>query len=268
MPGSEQNFLAVIIGVTLLIVAFAVFVITITIYFIKRRNQHTHEMTQLKQTYDQELLKSQLEIQEQTFRSISQEIHDNIGQVLSLAKLNMGIMTQTPGQPTMLYDTRDLLGKAINDLRDLSKSLSPERVADIDLAESISYELHMLERTGIYQARLQVQGSAYPLPKEKKIILFRIFQELTSNVVKHAGATHLDVIMSYSMDHFELSMVDNGKGFDMAHHDANPMGGIGLRNMQNRSLLIGAVFQIQSAEGSGTIARIYLPVENGSVGKN
>ncbi len=260
MPTNEKSFLEVIIGVTLLIVVFAVFLISVTVYYLKRRKQHTLEMAQLKQTFDQELLKSQLEIQEQTFRSISQEIHDNIGQVLSLAKLNMGIMSQKPGLPPMLHDTQALLGKAINDLRDLSKSLSPERVADIDLAESMGYELQLLEKTGIYTTKVAVKGCVYSLPKEKKIILFRIFQEVINNVVKHAAASQLHVVLEYNTAMFELSITDNGRGFDIEKQYTDNWGGIGLRNMKNRSALIGAKLYISSSKASGTRVHICLPM--------
>ncbi|MES2777428.1 MAG: ATP-binding protein [Bacteroidota bacterium] len=214
----------------------------------------------MEKQYADELLKSQLEIQEQTFRSISLEIHDNIGQVLSLAKLNMGIMGQQTDNMPMLEDTRDLLGKAINDLRDLSKSLSPERVADIDLAESIQYELQRVEKTGLYRTTVDIKGKAYPLPKEKKIILFRIFQEVMNNTVKHAAASSLQVTMHYNSSTFELQIVDNGKGFNIQQEQGNIQGGIGLRNMQNRSTLIGAAFQIHSGGGAGTTVNIILPV--------
>lgn len=260
MPNnSQQDIVIAIIAGTILFLLLAGFIVVFVLMYQKRRQQHTLEMTTLKQTYDRELLKSQLEIQEQTFRIISQEIHDNIGQVLSLAKLNMGILGQQPGHAPMLNDTRDLLGKAINDLRDLSKSLSPERVADIDMSESISYELQMLQNTGLYKASLQVQGSVYPLPKEKKTILFRIFQEVINNVVKHSGATQLKVAMDYAPGLFELAITDNGKGFDIAQQTNNTLGGIGLRNMQNRSSLIGATCHIRSDSVSGTTVRIFLP---------
>ncbi len=260
MPKEEntQLFIA-IIGSTILFLILSGFIIIFVLIYKKRRNQHTLEMTQLKQAYEQELLKSQLEIQEQTFRSISLEIHDNIGQVLSLAKLNVSIFSQQSGHPPMLTDTRDLLTKAINDLRDLSKGLSPERVAEIDLAQSVGHEMQILEKTGLYTTKLNVQGGSYTLPPEKKIILFRIFQEVINNVVKHAGATRVDVSMRYSPSSFQLFITDNGIGFDTGPQKSNLPAGIGLTNMRHRSTLIGATFQLQSAEGSGTHVTISLP---------
>ena len=259
-PEEKKTLITGFIAGTILLLLLSGFIIAFVLLYQRRRNQHTLEMTQLKQTYDQEILKSQLEIQEQTFRSISQEIHDNIGQVLSLAKLNMGIMGQHANHLPMMDDTRELLGKAINDLRDLSKSLSPERVADIDLGESIGYELQLLEKTGIYATTVAVNGIVYPLLKEKKIILFRIFQEVINNVVKHAGASQLHVVMEYAPAMFELSITDNGVGFDMIKQNGDSLDGIGFRNMKNRSALIGAKFDIISSEAAGTTVRIFLPV--------
>lgn len=261
----HQLFTFSIIAGTVLFITLAFFLIFIFITLIKRRTQHTLEMTQLKQTYDQELLKSQLEIQEQTFRSISLEIHDNIGQVLSLAKLNLGILSQQQSNLPMLIDTRNLLTKAIADLRDLSKGLSPERVADIDLAESIGYEMQMLEKTGVYNTTLEIKGVVYALPKEKKIILFRILQEVLNNVVKHAGATKLAVVMHYGQELFRLLITDNGSGFDTTKKMDQGINGIGIINIQNRSKLIGATCSINSMPGNGTAVSISLPIKWPSV---
>src|SRR3954454_718033 len=112
--------------------AMLFFVIFFYLFFLqmhRRRAIHEKEMYDLKARYERTLFESQLEIQEQTFRNISQEIHDNIGQVLSLAKLNLNTIPQKAqnGISEKIALAEELLGKAIGDLRDLSKSLHPEK---------------------------------------------------------------------------------------------------------------------------------------------
>jgi len=102
----------------------------------------------MKSQFEQELLQTQIEIQEQTLKTISQEIHDNVGQVLSLAKLNLNTFEANP--EGKLKNTKELVSKAINDLRDLSRSLHGEKIGEIGLQEAIVNELKILcERMGM-----------------------------------------------------------------------------------------------------------------------
>ena len=249
-----KEIVSVIVFSSIFLIAVLCFLWSTMILQRRRANKYIQDKVQMESLYAQELLKSQLEIQEQTFRSISQEIHDNIGQILSLAKLNLAVLNQETGSP-MLVSTRELVTKAITDLRDLSKGLSPERVAEVDLDDSIRQELQILEKTNLYATSFKITGSVYPLEKEQKIILFRIFQEVVNNIVKHAGANAVNVNLDYHSSFFVLMITDNGSGFD----PDVVMDGIGLRNIRNRSELLGATLKIDSGS-QGTLIYIRLPV--------
>ncbi len=206
-------------------------------------------------------LQSELEIQEQTLHNISQEIHDNIGQVLSLTKLNLNTMDLQ--QPIIaqqkLDDSRKLVSKAIQDLRDLSKSLNSDYVTELGLLRAIEYELELVAKTGTLQTQLDVTGTPVRLDTQKELILFRIVQEAINNMLKHAEATLLTISVSYNNTGFHISIADNGKGFDNATATTdNKKTGLGLRNMHNRSRLIGAAVSITSAPGAGTTVAISL----------
>src|SRR5207247_4363609 len=111
----------------------------------RRKILHQKEMFDLKVKFEQTILQSQLEIQEQTFRNISQEIHDNIEQVLSLAKLNLNTIPHE-NVTDKIYLTEELLGKAISDLRDLSKSFHPEKISDIGIVNATRHELFTFQK--------------------------------------------------------------------------------------------------------------------------
>src|SRR5689334_19039339 len=138
----------VIVGCAV-ILFFVIFFYLLIIQLHKRRILHQKEMFDLKSQYERTILQSQLEIQEQTFRNISQEIHDNIGQVLSVAKLSLNTIPQTSqnGTSEKIALAEELLGKAIGDLRDLSKSLHPEKIAEIGLTNAIRHELQLVQKT-------------------------------------------------------------------------------------------------------------------------
>lgn len=221
------------------------------------------ERRQLEISFEQELLKSKLEIQEQTLKLISQEIHDNIGQVLSLVKLNIAKIDPFDhvSVGAKIDDARSLLTKAIQDLRDLSKRLNADFAKDIGLRQAVEYELSLLERTGSFKTSCVIQGAPITIDPQKELIIFRIFQELINNIIKHANADMIDVKLTYESTMFRLVVVDNGNGFDLVKMNLAKSDGLGLRNINNRAALIGGSFSLQSSPGDGTTSVVTLALE-------
>ncbi len=217
----------------------------------------------MKSQFRQELLQTQLEIQEQTLKTISEEIHDNVGQVLSLAKLNLNTVVNINDEQAQLKidSTKNLVSKAINDLRNLSRSLHGERIGEIGLQEAISNELKIVQNTGHFKTDLKITGQVYKLDPQKEMVLFRIVQEALHNAVKHSNAAHLIVLMKYNAADFTLTISDDGIGFQPDQLAASKAG-IGLKSMQNRAALIGAAFSLQSSKNKGTSIIIELPTLN------
>ncbi len=247
--------------VTVLSMIVATGIIVLVFVYQKKQLQYLNEKEQLKANFDKEILESKLEIQERTMKIISQEIHDNIGQVLSVVKLNINLMHWHDNPYEMqekINTTASLVGKAIQDLRDLSKSLDSDNITEKGLVRSIEFEFELLKKTGLFSTSLQVEGEPYSLPDHKELILFRIFQEVTNNILKHAQASFVTVYIHFYPHKFELTILDNGKGFDTSLFDQHA--GLGLRNMQNRSQLIGAQYHIHSQPGHGTRINIEMPV--------
>lgn len=211
----------------------------------------------MKSQFEQELLQTQIEIQEQTLKTISQEIHDNVGQVLSLAKLNLNTFEANP--EGKLKNTKELVSKAINDLRDLSRSLHGDKIAEIGLQEALTNELRVLQNTGQFETQLKVTGETYKLEPQKEMVLYRIVQEALHNSVKHAKAARLQVFVNYQPALFILTITDDGRGFDLSGLQFSKTG-IGLKSMNNRAALIGGKFSIDSAAGKGTSISIEIPV--------
>ncbi|MEJ7692109.1 MAG: sensor histidine kinase [Daejeonella sp.] len=203
-------------------------------------------MKDLQFEYGQTLLKSQLEIQEQTLRHISREIHDNIGQVLSLVSLNLNTIT-APDKEKLVF-TNELVTKAIDDLRGLSKSLNPDRVQMIGITESIKTELDQLERTGIFQTSLDIKQDLKEISPEKTIILYRMVQEVLNNIIKHSRADQIVVSFESNEESDQISIEDNGCGFDLGNNSP----GIGLQNLRQRASMINAELNITSTINEGT----------------
>jgi signal transduction histidine kinase len=217
---------------------------------------HQKEMFDLKAQYEQTILQSQIEIQEQTFRNISQEIHDNIGQVLSLAKLNLNTIPHEGASDKILL-TEELLGKAISDLRDLSKSLHPEKISDIGLVNATRHELFTFQRASKINTELIADESEITVDSNKSVIIFRMIQEMLHNALKHAKAGKVTVAMRQQDSKLTIEITDDGIGFDAAALRSTETG-IGLKSMEQRCKLINAGFIIDSAPGKGTAIQLVI----------
>jgi two-component system NarL family sensor kinase len=249
--------------VTLMLLVFFIFL------FItenqRRKTVHQKEKKIIEFQFQQELLRTQLEIQEQTLRTISQEIHDNIGQVLSLAKLNLNTMEIDKKEELQekIVDSKKLVSKAIQDLRDLSKSMNTDNIEAIGLVKAIEYELEMVRKTG-FKTELNVEGNIIRAGPQKELILFRIIQEVLNNIIKHAEAGSIISTIQYASHQIRISIKDNGKGFDLTplNEKTHSSFGLGIRNMNNRARLINADFAISSSTGEGTEVVITVPLNN------
>lgn len=229
------------IAIVIILVIISVFMLVILSYYNSRKIKSIRETETLKREFEQALLKTQLEVHEQTMRQISQEIHDNVGQVLSLVNLNL--QTMNGNDKEKIAGTASLVNKAINDLRSLSRSLNPESLARTGLVQLIRNELHQLEKTGRFKAQLHAEADM-DVPPDQLIILYRMFQEVLNNIIKHSGASAIEVAVTEN----KISVADNGKGFDQEQQAA----GIGLLNLRQRAKVIGAAIQIDSFPGKGT----------------
>ena len=157
------------------------------------------EKEEMKNTFQKTLLQTQLEIQEQTLKNISQEIHDNVGQVLTLAKLNLATTTVADEAASEKIKTsQQLIGKAIQDLRDLSRSLNTDYVEEMGLVRSVEYELELLQKTGTIATELNIEGKIIKFNKHTELILFRIVQETIHNIMKHAEAKKISASIDFN----------------------------------------------------------------------
>jgi signal transduction histidine kinase len=238
-------FLVIILGLTIMLLAALYW-----FYKVKSKEK--------MRVHQQELLHARLEIQEQTYRDISQELHDNIGQVLSLVKLNINVDDNDDPDcvKEKLTESRGLLTKAIQDLRDISKTLNTDFINEIGLAKAIDQQLQLLKRTGLYATELFVKGDNHNFEPERELIIFRIVQELLNNIVKHAGADKIVVSINHEAEKSIISVQDNGKGFNIQTQRSSPDKGLGLRNIHNRLKMIKGAVSFRSEPKKGTTATI------------
>lgn len=263
MSQNPEIYFIIVIGVILGLLLVG-FIVTTLFLYQRRQKRQEEEMVRMKDQYEKEALLSQLEIQENTLKAIAQELHDNIGQMLSVVKITLSALPLEKEHAAydLVLNSQQVLHKAMADLSNLTKSLHTERITDIGLSESIRYELQSIEKAGVLKINFSADGYEYPFDEQKSIYLFRMFQEALNNTLKHAKATEFTVSLVYTDDFFTMSLIDNGAGFNLADKKTNaaPGSGVGLRSLYNRSGIIGAEISIDSKPGIGTSVLIKLPL--------
>lgn len=255
---SQEVELIVVISFFLLLVAIGI--IALVMVYRRKQVEYIHEQTRLKTAFEKELLEAQLEMQEQTMKQIAQEIHDNIGGTLTLAKLNLNTIRteQQNGTAEKIDNAKELVTKAIADLRILSKTLHTEAVLSIGIEKAIEMELNLVDKSAAFETSFSVSGEPVEIDRQKELILFRTVQEALNNAMKHSGATQIKIHLAYTDRGLTVTIHDNGNGFDQLAIEGDPDKGSGLRNMQNRTRLIGADLSIDGS--SGTKIQISLPI--------
>lgn len=239
----------------------------LVVFVLIHRNQSTRyikEKEEMKDAYQQEILKAQLEMKEQTLHTIAEDIHDGIGQVLSLAKLHLNTIKVEENNPAApkISDAKELVTRAIQDLRHLSKTLNSDFLSQQKLTESIQFELDQIQKTKHYTATLEVKGEERAFDPHKQLILFRIVQENFNNILKHANAKNISVVLDYQSQRLNMKIEDDGTGFQTSgiHTQSIKEKGTGIGNMYHRAKLIGAEFIIKSEPNKGTVSQLSLTI--------
>jgi len=244
--------IAVLVIVTTLIVVFF-------IIFQHRKNKLLLDKVKQQKLFEEAVSQTRVEIQEQTLKYIGQELHDNIGQLLSLASMQLGMLGVKIGADIKepYIETQKIIKESLGEVRALSKSLNTEVIQNRGFMESIAYELKRLNKLKLIKADLIVTGEVRTFENSKdSIILFRILQEFISNTVKHSKASQLTIALDYQPDLVQMKASDNGLGFLM---DAVTESS-GLLNMKSRAALVESDFELTSLSGQGTMLSISYPI--------
>lgn len=252
----DNSILLALIAFTSVILLLVGLLIMFVLVQQKKKLVHDAAIDNLQSQFNQTLLASTLEIQEQIMAEISQEIHDNIGQVLTLAKLYLTTTTaaETTQTENKIPAAKELIARAIRDLRNLSHTLNKDYLHSIGLLKGIENELLVIQRSGIYITEMTVTGEHYNFSKQTELILFRMIQEVLTNIIKHAKATHITVSVLFTAENTLIKITDDGIGCeDPTKFVADKQNaGIGLSNIKHRAKLIGATFLFESEKNRGT----------------
>lgn len=218
----------------------------------------------LKQQLNKQKLVAQavVDAQEKERSIIGKELHDNVNQILSTAKLYLEVAKSDDKERDNLIDmSTKSISDAINEIRAISRSLVPSSIGDLGLVDSIQDLVDSIKLT----RKLNVEFYHHDmiddyLSEPLKLMLFRIAQEQVNNVMKHSEAKNMVIELSADNESVNISISDDGKGFDQDMVKQNK--GLGLFNISSRAELFNGKVDIITAPGKGCTLNIHVPISS------
>lgn len=231
------------------------------IFFIfqyrRRRREYEAEKKESRLHYERDMLTMQLDTQQETMQHIGQEIHDNVGQKLTLASLYA--RQYDPDQTTSrLEEIAGIIDESLKELRQLSKTLTHPETAGTGLLAMLRSEAKKISTSGICFVEIISDKVPVKLSLTNKNIVFRLLQEFFQNSLKHARCRKITVTVNSDSGALCITATDDGTGFDTSLQST----GIGLHNMKRRAEQLNASYKLESSPDSGTRLTLKLPLPN------
>ena len=262
MPSQNSSLYSAIILITLVFFIIALGLVFLVAIYIQRRKKHLIEKEIMQHKFESEILKTQIEVQEQTMQTIAADLHDNIGQLLSLTNLTLSsVDLKNPEKSAKKIDTSiNLVNISIKELRDLAKLFQGEQLIEIGLGHAIQQEINWLEKSDRYRikAAIELDNITVQAPN-KDLIILRLLQEIFNNIIKHSAATEVIINAYTKEDIFYLIVRDNGIGFDY-NQVIRAKNGLGFHSLHKRIQLINGNIKIESSTiGTNIVVEIPYP---------
>lgn len=253
----KTEIILFIILTSIVIAVFFSGVLLFALQYKRKKGEHEKEKESIHESHQKELLSAQLQSQQQVMQHIGREIHDNVGQKLTLASLytrQLAIAT-TDDAREVVNSISDIIDESLADLRQLSKTLTNPGLVHASLVALLKDEAARVNHSGICQLIVEDLSGDPVLPPYEKNILFRLLQEFIQNSLKHSGCRSIRITLDRKDDLLLVAASDDGKGFDTSHAS----GGIGLHNMKRRAKELAAYYQLESTPGRGTKLILQVP---------
>jgi two-component system, NarL family, sensor kinase len=248
----EEIFLSIISTTLIILLLLAGILIT---FFISGRQRARQEMklAQAKLDFEKELRQVENEVGEHIMSQFAQELHDNIGQLLTA--MHIQIENQKLDHPQLAEGFKPIgiyLDEVTQQLRLLSRTLNNDYLGHIGLLAAIQLEVDRLKTLRRFDVNWEPVAGSSNLGKNQELMTFRILQEIIQNALRHSAAKHLSIKVNNRNDHFELRVSDDGKGFLLTEILQSEKAS-GIRNIMKRARLAGLECHIETSPGKGCL---------------
>lgn len=256
-----QKIVLTIFISTLLILIFAIVVIIAIIKYRRKQREYAEREKSIKT----ELIKAVLEAKEEVLEDIADQVHVDIQQTLSLAKLNLNkvLYSSNLEVQSKFAPVKELINKSINEVKTLSRSFDPKMITGHTLEDNITRQLDRVHKKANIETIFNTSEKEIQIGNEKQIFIYRIIQETINNILVHAKATKIIIDLENKINHFIIRIKDNGIGFT---NDINlntlsyKTMGIGLRSIQHRTELMKGELEIKR-EDKHTLIILTIPYD-------
>lgn len=209
-----------------------------------------------------------LHSQEEERRRIGREIHDSLGQYLSVLKMKLDSMSSSPDAARQAAACADLAEDCLKEIRTISYLLYPPMLEEMGLRSAIPWYLEGFSKRSGVDTTFDVSANFRRLPREAELALFRVLQESLINVQRHSGSARADIRLSQTKDAVTLQVTDQGRGLPAEIREQGARNwagslGVGLRGMSERMHQLGGDLKVSSSE-NGTELRATLTVQKES----
>lgn len=243
----EKSITYLLLLLSISVFSIIIVVVILALYIQKRNVTAKLQREKEKRFFDEQLLKSKIEISEENMRYIGRELHDNIGQLLSVAGMELKMSKHFRENDPSLHEVSELISKSITELRHLSKSLNNDTILNDGLKASITREIQRINNLNLLTASFTYDGNVSLSPKTE-LIIFRVLQEFISNTIKHAKAKNLTITIKSINGTVSICAKDDGCGFDIETVNKSN----GLINIDARIAMINGKLVINSKPAKGT----------------
>jgi signal transduction histidine kinase len=252
-----QNYLFVGIAGLVILVSLLLF----SVYKRNKLRQETAMKTQLMKQQEA-AVKAVMEAEENERQRIAKDLHDGLGQMMSAAKMNLSafeseIHFANAEQKNSFAKIITLLDESCKEVRTVSHIMMPNALLKNNLGTAIHEFADKISSKSL-QVHVSAEGLDERVDSNIEIVLYRVIQECVNNVIKHSGATTLDISLIRDKDGISGTIEDNGKGFDIT--DKEQFEGIGLKNIITRIEYLKGTVDFDSAPGRGTVVALHVPV--------
>lgn len=248
-------FLAGIFGMVLLSVALVVFFVV----YQRRIFAQERAREEKEKAHQKELLAAAVEVQESERRRIAGDLHDDIGSLLSATRLYLRQLTPG-GEEEKITEIKEqalsILDEMIQNARRITHDLMPPTLEKFGFQAAAEDTCERINRSGGITVNF-ISDYDTRLDARREVALYRVLQELLNNTLKHAKARTIDVRIGCNHNVFTFFYADDGKGFDPA---SVASAGLGLRNIESRTSLIGGALDYVTAPGDGLAVTVSLPL--------
>jgi signal transduction histidine kinase len=255
---SKKNYL--LAGIVLLIVFLKLLILSVWLRVrLKQKARFQKEI--MKQ---QELAtKAVLAAEEKERQRIARDLHDGVGQMMSVAKMNLSAFESdmqftNKDQQLSFEKIIDLVDESCREVRAVSHNMMPNALLKNNLAIAIRDFVDKIEKRSL-KVRVYTEGLDSRMDSNLEIVLYRVIQECVNNVIKHAEASRLDISVLKDKEGISATIEDNGKGFDIG--DKENFEGIGIKNIITRIEYLKGIVDFDSSPGKGTLIALNVPME-------